>query len=273
MIVDSHSHVSLSWYEPVESLLFQMDRNGVDKAVLVQMWNERDNTYQVECVQRFPDRFTSVVMVDVESPEAVDQLERAVAEGAKGVRLRPLTRSAGADPLALWRTAERLGINVSCVGAPEAFASEEFEAVIRELPGVPIIIEHIGELQPAADSYDPAVAERIFALSRYDNVYMKIHGLGEFAVRKKGTADGFPFVMPIPDLLPRSLKSFGANRLMWGSDYPPVSRREGYANSLKFVMQELDHISAKEKALIFGGTAAALYSLETSIPAAQPARA
>ena len=29
-IVDSHCDLSLSWYEPVEVLLFQMERNGVD---------------------------------------------------------------------------------------------------------------------------------------------------------------------------------------------------------------------------------------------------
>ena len=27
--------------------------------------------------------------------------------------------------------------------------------------------------------------------------------------------------------------SFGVDRIMWGSDYPPVSGREGYRNSLK----------------------------------------
>ena len=32
IIVDTHSHVSPYWYEPVESLLFQMDRHGVQSA-------------------------------------------------------------------------------------------------------------------------------------------------------------------------------------------------------------------------------------------------
>ncbi len=37
IIVDSHCHISPVWYEPVESLLFQMDRNDVAHAVLIQM--------------------------------------------------------------------------------------------------------------------------------------------------------------------------------------------------------------------------------------------
>ncbi|MCI0144077.1 amidohydrolase family protein [Arthrobacter bambusae] len=261
MIVDAHSHVSLSWYEPVETLLFQMDQSNVDKAVLVQMWSELDNGYQTECVRRFPDRFASVVMVDTESSDAVSDLKRLADEGAKGVRMRPLTRSTGNDPLALWRAAEKLGISASCVGSPNAFASEEFEQAIREVPNLPIVIEHIGEILPADPGYDPAVADRIFNLSRFDNVYIKIHGLGEFAVRNRRPTDGFPFLRPVPDLITRAYSSFGANRMMWGSDYPPVSKREGYANSLTFARRELAHVPEHDLNMIFGGTAASLYGL------------
>ena len=31
-IVDSHTHVASSWYEPIETLLWEMDRNGVDQS-------------------------------------------------------------------------------------------------------------------------------------------------------------------------------------------------------------------------------------------------
>ena len=37
VIVDTHCHVSPYWYEPVETLLHQMNSNGVDKAVLIQL--------------------------------------------------------------------------------------------------------------------------------------------------------------------------------------------------------------------------------------------
>jgi len=41
--VDAHCHVSPCWYEPVESLLFQMDRNHVEQAVLVQYMGQLYN--------------------------------------------------------------------------------------------------------------------------------------------------------------------------------------------------------------------------------------
>ena len=36
LTIDTHCHASPTWFEPVELLLFQMDRNDVDKAVFIQ---------------------------------------------------------------------------------------------------------------------------------------------------------------------------------------------------------------------------------------------
>ena len=41
VIVDTHCHVSPYWYKPVETLLHQMNSNGVDKAVLIQLGQVR----------------------------------------------------------------------------------------------------------------------------------------------------------------------------------------------------------------------------------------
>ena len=50
--------------EPVETLLHVTDRNDVEKAVLVQIVNEYDNSYVQERVKRHADRFVAVVLVD-----------------------------------------------------------------------------------------------------------------------------------------------------------------------------------------------------------------
>ena len=41
-IVDSHCHAARGWYEPIEVLLSQLDRNGVELAALIQgeMWRK-----------------------------------------------------------------------------------------------------------------------------------------------------------------------------------------------------------------------------------------
>ena len=99
MIVDSHCHAWLRWpYDPpvpddesrgrVEQLLWEMDRNGVDRAVLVCARIERNpdnNDYGAGCVKRFPDRLDMFADVDCSwwktyhTPGAADRLSRAAA--------------------------------------------------------------------------------------------------------------------------------------------------------------------------------------------------
>jgi len=83
------------------------------------------------------------VIVDVKRDDALDRLEHWANEGAVGVRLPPLTRSLGGDPLAIWRKASELGLLVSSLGNVSGFASPEFESVIAEFPDMPIVIEHL----------------------------------------------------------------------------------------------------------------------------------
>jgi L-fuconolactonase len=52
LIIDTHCHTSPYWFEPVEILLAQMDRNGVEKATLVQFGGGFDNSYLIECARR-----------------------------------------------------------------------------------------------------------------------------------------------------------------------------------------------------------------------------
>jgi L-fuconolactonase len=257
-IVDTHCHAALGWYEPIEVLLSQMDRNGVELAALIQINGQSDNTYQAECVRRYPDRLRSVVIVDTASPDAPDVLARLVAEGATGVRLRPDARSPGDDPLAIWRKAAELGITVSCGGSKEAFADDAFAAVFEACPSLPIVIEHLGGLKWSdVDASGPR--PKILDLARFGNAYIKIHGLGEFSQRAMPVREPFPFVEPIAPLIELAYAAFGANRMMWGSDYPPVSMREGYANALRFTQERLADKTDDERAQIFGGVAVKLF--------------
>ncbi len=263
--IDTHCHVSPIWYEPVELLLAQMERNEVGGAALIQMQGQFDNEYQFACVRRFPGRFAPVVALDTDAPDAPQTLERLASEGASGVRLFPTTRSAGDDPLLLWRTAARLGLSISCAGSAQTFSDPAFAELIAALPELPIVLEHLGALaRPDEDEATVAARIRVFALARFPNVTMKITGLGEFARRTTPVDNDFAFVRPIPDYLTRAYEAFGPARLMWGSDYPPVSGREGYTNALRLPLAELARIPGwtdADREQIFGGTARAIFPL------------
>lgn len=261
-IVDGHCHVSPYWYEPVESLLFQMDRNDVEQAVLIQYMGQYDNGYQAECVARYPGRLASVVLVDTDAPDALQQLERLAEAGAAGVRLRADTRSAGDDPLAIWRKAEELALPVSCNGGVDEFASADFAELVAGLPRLPIVLEHLGSLNHPHGEEDPyEMRRRIFSLARFPNVYIKCHGLGEFCERTTPVQQPFPFKRPIPPLLDMAYDAFGPERMMWGSDFPPVSGREGYANALRLTRQRFESKGGRDRDLIFGGVAREVFGL------------
>ena len=48
---------------------------------------------------------------------------------------------------------------------------------------------------------------------------------------------------------------------MWGSDYPPVSSREGYDNSLAFPREYFSGLDPRDRDWIFGGTAIEIWGL------------
>ena len=260
MIVDSHCHAALGWYEPIEVLLRQMDANGVERAILIQIRGQFDNSYQADCVRRYPDRLASVVCVDPGRADAPQELERLAAEGTTGVRLRPGDRSPGDDPLALWRKAAELGLSISSGGSGPEFADDAFAAIFEELPELPIVVEHLGSVNnPREESPESRPVEKVFGLSRYPNAYLKVPGLGEYASRAMPVKDPFPFVEPIPSLLERAYDAFGPTRMMWGSDFPPVSAREGYRNALAFPMERLANKPEAERAQIFGEVAWSIF--------------
>lgn len=237
-----------------------MNSNAVDKAALIQHRGQYDNRYLLQCSSRFPGRFAVVAMVDTSQPNASDALERWAAEGVVGVRLAPMERSPGNDPLAIWRKASDLGLLVSSLGTNEEYASDEFRKVVQELPELTIIIEHLGYVgigaQPPYELY-----QRILSLSQYPNTYMKVPGLGEIMARPMPAREPTFDLGKVPPLIEMAFEAFGANRLMIGTDFPPSAGREGYGNVLSHLREYLSRRSVTEQEAIFGSTAASLFSL------------
>jgi L-fuconolactonase len=199
------------------------------------------------------------VLVDASLPDAPDSLERLAEQGAAGVRLSADTRSPGEDPFAIWRKADELGLVVSCLGGIDSFASDDFASLLAELPHLPVIIEHLGGVKHQNNPEPPyARARRVFSLERFANTAIKVHGLGEFAVRNM-PATQFPFAKPMPPFLQMAYEAFGPTRMMWGSDYPPVSSREGYHNALHLPLEHFRDKPTAEVEQIFGGTALSFF--------------
>lgn len=262
-LIDAHCHASPLWFEPVEPLVFQMDANGVAKGVLTQVLGQFDNGYQEECLARFPGRFASVGAVDAGAEGAADAVRRWADRGMIGLRLRPEARSPGADPLAVWRAAAECGLAVSCGGASGNILTDDFAALAGEFPRMPIVIEQLGGwTRPDCDK-QPATWAGILALARLPSVSLKIPTLGQIAPRPIGKPlpnDGSPVLDASQGaIVLEALDAFGAERLMWGSDFPVVASREGYANALNWTRALFAARAESEVAAIFGGNAERIF--------------
>ncbi|MBI2858377.1 MAG: amidohydrolase [Chloroflexi bacterium] len=262
-IVDTQVHTSLNWFEPVEVIIFQMDRAVVEKATLVQLEGQADNSYILDCARRFPGRFCPVVYVDHKRPDAPATLKKLVQQGAGGIRVKPTSRSPGTDPLAIWRTCNDLKLTVSTNGKESDFGSEQFSRLVKEMPQVPFVIEHLAHPEP--DEPPPYEGYRkVLALARLPNVYIKVGGLNEICQRPYPPYHE-PLYTPdnIPPFIRMAFEAFGARRMMWGSDYPPVSKNEGYTNCLAYLLEHLAAFTtAEDREWITGKTALSVFRFD-----------
>lgn len=251
IIIDTHCHVGIHKYEPVEVLLFHMAQSSVAQAVFIQYMGNTDNRYLLDCIAAHPGKFAAAMLVEPDDDGT--RLRHWAEQGIGGIRLPANFRGTGRDPLAHWRTAAELGLVVSAPCTPAALLSSEFIEVVERFPDLQIVIEHLGGI--GRDAQPPyAEFQQVLALARYPNLTIKLPGFGEFCELPH------PFAH-IPPLVEMTLEAFGPQRIMWGSDWPPVSAREGYKNSLQFPLAYLAQLSAEEKAWIFGRTAQRIWRL------------
>lgn len=262
-IVDSHCHATPIWYGDIDALIFEMDRNNVQHAMLVQIGGYFNNEYQFDAVARYPGRFANVVLTDYTKPDAVQTLEQLAQRGISGVRINAIVRSPGDDPFAIWKAAARLGLSITSGGQSADFASDEFAQILQMIPEIPVVIEHLGSVNnPTGDPRQTELRETVFGLARFPNAHLKIHGLGEFATRALPVTEPFPFVQPIPPAFEMAYDAFGPQRLMWGSDFPLVNSREGYPLALRLAMDQFKDKSEEDRAWIFGKTALKVFPVK-----------
>jgi len=256
VIVDSHCHASTRWYQPVESLLFEMDRHGVDRAVLVQLLGAFDNRDMIAAVRAHPDRFVFVAAL------APDRMNRrgvcaARGEGAAGLRLR------GCAPAEVWQAAAEMGLAVSVAGPAASFVDGAIARVAEAHPGLVIVLEHLGGLARPDTGDRAATLVPLLALARFANIQIKLPGLGQLAPRlPRIDGEAMPLDMAgVGSIVGSVVEAFTPDRMMWGSDYPPVAAREGYGHALGWPRALLEPLGASACAALFGGTAARSFGL------------
>jgi L-fuconolactonase len=239
----------------VELFMDYMDETGVGRAVVVQPWfHHWDNRYIARCLQRFPDKFRGVCVVDPRGQEAPAALARWRAEGFTGVRLRPLREGEGPTPgawlgadetLPLWEAAAATR-TVVCVmhGKTEL---ESLPPLLTRFPELRLVIDHLNNPVPS-DGVGQPIFAALLALARFPNVAVKLSGFHHWCQERYPYEEALPYVTA-------AVRAFGAERCMWGSDWPHVLAGCGYQRNRNLLARTVLELTPGELGAIMGGTA------------------
>jgi predicted TIM-barrel fold metal-dependent hydrolase len=176
-----------------------------------------DCSYAADSSAAHPDRFVGVCSVDPDAPDPVGRLDHWVRErGMRGVRLFALSRGASwlAEPrtLPLWERAGALGARV--VVTIFYHQLPELDAVLRRFPEVSVALDHCG-FPPLAGAPWREL-EPLLALAEHANLHCKVSSVLLETAERVGDPRG---------LVERLVSCFGAERVMWGSDYAQTHDR------------------------------------------------
>jgi predicted TIM-barrel fold metal-dependent hydrolase len=271
LIVDTHVHVvardearfplrpsgvGSRWFRehPVtaEDYLAAADAAGVDRAVLVQAHGAygSDNTYVLDALRVAPERWSAVVIVDPVEVDAPARLRAlAAVPGCEGVRLfgvgpEPPVWFDGDAGAALWGTAVELDLRiVATLLTPDL---PRLDTMLTRHRDVPVVLDHCGF--PDLHAGPPfAGAAALLALADHPGLHLKVTS----HVLESAGAHAGAFVE-------RLVAAFGAERLVWGSDYPQTHDRT-YAELVELGRSACAGLDPVDQARVLGENALRLW--------------
>jgi L-fuconolactonase len=126
--------------------------------------------------------------------------------------------------------------------------------IAAKIPKLKIVIDHLSKPPIKTRGWQPW-ADLLKAASQHQNVYAKVSGLNTAADRETWNASHLePYVA-------YAFQCFGAERLMFGSDYPVAILAGDYAKVWHETNVLLEKLAIDQKAQILGGTAKTFYGL------------
>jgi predicted TIM-barrel fold metal-dependent hydrolase len=223
--IDSHAHaftvdgalVPGRRYTPTEAAplaryLGELDGAGIDNGVLVQpSFLGADNSYLLGCLSQ-SERLRGVVVVDPAIDDTV--LATMSAMGVAGMRLNLLGMDTAFVREDSW---QRLFAQVGRAGWHiEVHTEAQYLPSLLEAlwpSGAAIVIDHFGRPDPQQGMHDPGI-HALLDKAESGRIWMKFSG----PYRCGGNAS---------DYAATYLKHLGAQRIVWGSDFPWTQHSEG----------------------------------------------
>jgi predicted TIM-barrel fold metal-dependent hydrolase len=256
---------------PIEEYMADIRSSGVAKSIYVQVnWIPDQEVEETRWVQSVADQFglpTAIISyADLTRPDVEKTLARHRENPLfRGIRQQlhwhtnPQYRFASRPDLMnddQWRSGFALLEKFGLVFELQIFASQMADGakLAADFPGIIVVLEHAGMLEDRSAQGWSTWRAGMRLLAEHPNLYTKISGLGTFLHRCDRDA--------IRPVILETIEIFGANRCMFGSNFPIEKIWTDYATLFDITASVLDELSVAEKAAVLGETAQRVYHLE-----------
>ncbi|HEX6997706.1 MAG TPA: amidohydrolase family protein [Gammaproteobacteria bacterium] len=233
---------------------------GVERGLGVQYSSTyyTDNRYLLDISARHPDRIIPIVILDATDRATPGTLERMAREnGIAGVRFMGGANQQGVFPYlsdaaeGAWELANELGLSITLMplGRHGGAALRRVKQLAERYANVAVVLDHIGFPRYSTSPETFGFTPDHLALAGTDNIYYKYT---TFLIEMLLGDD-----TPLRDFLAFAAETFGADRMIWGSD---IGNSE--VDELLFVRHALDSaagLTLEQQKAIFYDTAKRIF--------------
>ncbi|HZS71738.1 MAG TPA: amidohydrolase family protein [Candidatus Acidoferrum sp.] len=240
----------------------ELRANGIDATIAVQAAQSEDETrFLLELADSRQTIAGVVGWVDLRAENLRDRLEHF----SRFAKLRGFRHAVQAEPdgrfllreefLRGVRMLREFGFTYDILIYPRQLeAALEFA---RRLPGQKLVIDHLAKPEIRGGAIREWAAQ-MRAMAAIPHVWCKVSGMVTEADWKKWRAEDF---RPYLDI---AFECFGAERLMFGSDWPVCLVAASYGQVKHLVENYAAQCNDEQRDALFGGNAARFYGIETA---------
>jgi len=274
--IDSHLHFwrlargDYSWLAPESGHLYQdfqpeqiageLSESAVDRVVVVQAApTEAETRYLFELAKGHPFIAGVVGWVDFGAADVAERIEGLVRDGDGALKgLRPMVQDL-ADPEWLARPQLDRAFQSMVLQdlAFDALVTPRHLPVLAERlarhPGLRAVIDHAAKPDVAGAALD-SWSRDIERLAQQSTAHCKLSGLLTEGLRK-------PSPQELDEVIGFLVRTFGPQRLCWGSDWPVLTLRGQYGEWLRMARSLVNKHAPGCEEQVFGANAARLYRL------------
>jgi L-fuconolactonase len=275
--IDAHQHYwsllrgDYGWLTPSEVGLYRdftpddlspdLIECAIHATVLVQAApTEGESRFLLDLARRHPSIAGVVGWTDFEANDVAERISRLVRDGQGMLKgLRPMVQDIS-DPEWLDRGSLDAAFEAMIVNdlAFDALVTPRhlgaLERRLRRHPRLRAVIDHAGK-PDIANAKVEAWAGLLEQLAHSTEVHCKLSGLLTQARQGAGLVELDAFVA-------RIFSCFGADRVMWGSDWPVVTLRATYQEWLEMSVELVRRYAPGAEEAVFGANAVRFYQLD-----------